>query len=210
MNKDMTQIIGFTIVKGKEEYFYDNILELIKNEGINSKYLYYKSKCLIDFNQWKMLKLSSYQNIKIKTNLIYKVTHLEQVSFNELINVYKLYFDNFNTKLSLKSNNKMDKEKFIKNIHSHNSKPLLVMLDNLCKECHEKSISMDNNLIIKVIKEKEIIYITLMPIKNTNKYHFVNLTKGHICTCEFDNIFEAFEDLEQRKKDKLLISYEII
>ena len=32
------------------------------------------------------------------------------------------------------------------------------------------------------------------------KYHFVNLTKGHICTCAFDTVQDAVADM-QRKKD---------
>lgn len=38
----------------------------------------------------------------------------------------------------------------------------------------------------------------LIPIKNTNKFHFVNITKGHICTCEFNNIEEGETDIHDR------------
>ena len=30
---------------------------------------------------------------------------------------------------------------------------------------------------------------------DSNKYQFVNLTKGHICPCEFDSEKNAFSDL---------------
>ena len=50
--------------------------------------------------------------------------------------------------------------------------------------------------------------VLLLPHKGTNKYSFVNLTKGHICSCVFDSVAEAIEDMEARKKAGLLDSYE--
>lgn len=52
--------------------------------------------------------------------------------------------------------------------------------------------------------------VLLLPHKETNKYSFVNLTKGHICSCVFDSVAEAIEDMEARKKAGLLDSYENI
>lgn len=49
--------------------------------------------------------------------------------------------------------------------------------------------------------------VLLLPIKNTNKYRFVNITKGHICTCEFDSIELAEQDIEDRLTKGLLLSY---
>ena len=43
--------------------------------------------------------------------------------------------------------------------------------------------------------------------KNTNKYSFVNITKGHICSCVFNSIDEAIEDMEERKKKGLIDRY---
>ena len=58
-----------------------------------------------------------------------------------------------------------------------------------------------------VHKENEDLDVLLLRHKNTNKYSYVNLTKGHICTCIFDSIEEAIQDMENRKKQGLLVDY---
>ena len=63
-------------------------------------------------------------------------------------------------------------------------------------------------IYFKVYKKDEILTVALLRHKDTTKYSFVNLTKGHICSCVFDNIDEAILDLEDRKKKGLLINYE--
>ena len=69
--------------------------------------------------------------------------------------------------------------------------------------------------MIKVIKfivhkETEDLDVLLLRHKGTDKYSFVNLTKGHICKCVFDSIDEAMKDIEDRKVKGLLIDYEIV
>ena len=49
--------------------------------------------------------------------------------------------------------------------------------------------------------------VLLLKVKNTNKYRYVNLTKGHICVCEFDSIGLAEEDMNKRLQGGLLIAY---
>ena len=49
--------------------------------------------------------------------------------------------------------------------------------------------------------------VLLLKVKNTNKYRYVNLTKGHICVCEFDSIELAEQDIEDRLTKGLLLSY---
>ena len=58
-----------------------------------------------------------------------------------------------------------------------------------------------------VFKPNETIEVLLLPYKNTNKYSFVNITKGHICSCVFNSIDEAIEDIEERKKKGLIDRY---
>ena len=58
-----------------------------------------------------------------------------------------------------------------------------------------------------VSKPNETIEVLLLPYKNTNKYSFVNITKGHICSCVFNSINEAIEDMEERKKKGLINRY---
>lgn len=50
------------------------------------------------------------------------------------------------------------------------------------------------NYIIK--RTDGIFEIALIKHKTKNKYSFVNLTKGHICPCEFDTVEEAEEDFK--------------
>ena len=69
--------------------------------------------------------------------------------------------------------------------------------------------------MIKVIKfivhkETEDLDVLLLRHKGTDKYSFVNLTKGHICKCVFDSVDEAMKDIEDRKAKGLLVDYEII
>lgn len=61
-----------------------------------------------------------------------------------------------------------------------------------------------------VHKETEDLDVLLLRHKGTDKYSFVNLTKGHICKCVFDSIDEAMKDIEDRKVKGLLIDYEIV
>ena len=66
------------------------------------------------------------------------------------------------------------------------------------------------NLKIIVYKENETLEVLLLKHKNTEKYSFVNVTKGHICRCIFQSKDEALEDIETRKKKGLLLDYKII
>ena len=58
-----------------------------------------------------------------------------------------------------------------------------------------------------VHKENEDLDVLLLRHKNTDKWSFVNLTKGHICKCAFDDISAAVEDMEQQKQDGRIIDY---
>ena len=51
------------------------------------------------------------------------------------------------------------------------------------------------------------VEVLLLPHKNTDKYSFVNITKGHICSCIFNNVDEAIEDMEERKRQGLIDNY---
>ena len=69
--------------------------------------------------------------------------------------------------------------------------------------------------MIKVIKfivhkETEDLDVLLLRHKGTDKYSFVNLTKGHMCKCVFDSVDEAMKDIEDRKVKGLLVDYEIV
>lgn len=45
-------------------------------------------------------------------------------------------------------------------------------------------------------KNGKVSIVVIMPVKGTNEYHYVNLTKQHICTCKFTSIENALKDLD--------------
>lgn len=49
---------------------------------------------------------------------------------------------------------------------------------------------------IYVNRPKGDIEVAIMFDRNTEKYCFVNLTKGHVCKCRFNSYEEAIQDLE--------------
>lgn len=61
-----------------------------------------------------------------------------------------------------------------------------------------------------VHKENEDLDVLLLRHKNTEKWSYVNLTKGHICSCIFDSIEDAIKDMDDRKEKGLLLSYEVV
>lgn len=48
---------------------------------------------------------------------------------------------------------------------------------------------------------------TIMKHKSTKKYSFVNITKGHICSCEFSTQEEALKDLHNKYLNKEIATY---
>lgn len=61
-----------------------------------------------------------------------------------------------------------------------------------------------------VHKETGDLDVLLLKHKGTDTYSYVNLTKGHICSCVFNSIEEAIKDIDERKAKGLLIDYEIV
>ena len=45
-------------------------------------------------------------------------------------------------------------------------------------------------------KDKKVSIVTILPHKDTGKYSYVNMTKGHICPCQFGSVGDALKDLE--------------
>lgn len=48
---------------------------------------------------------------------------------------------------------------------------------------------------------------TILHRKSNDKYSFINLTKGHICSCEFDTQEEALKDLYDKYNNKEIAQY---
>ena len=58
-----------------------------------------------------------------------------------------------------------------------------------------------------VQRSKGNVIVSIMLSRQDSKYHFVNLTKGHICECGFDTIKEAVDDMEKKRLNGELIDY---
>lgn len=57
------------------------------------------------------------------------------------------------------------------------------------------------NNIYLVLRQKDNVVVSIMLNKLDGIYSFVNLTKGHICTCKFTSIEEAIKDMEVKKEN---------
>ena len=58
-----------------------------------------------------------------------------------------------------------------------------------------------------VVRNKGNVIVSIMFNRSNNKYHFVNLTHGHICSCEFNTVDDAIEDMRTKKLSGEIISY---
>ena len=58
-----------------------------------------------------------------------------------------------------------------------------------------------------VKRKNDSVVVAILKSRRTGLYSFVNLTKGHICECEFANIEDAIKDM---KSDRNVISYEVL
>ena len=60
-----------------------------------------------------------------------------------------------------------------------------------------------------VVKSTGNVIVTIMLSKQDGKFHFVNLTKGHICECGFDSIEDAIRDMQRLKENGVLNYFKI-
>ena len=58
-----------------------------------------------------------------------------------------------------------------------------------------------------VIRPHDNVLVTIIPCRMDGKFHFVNITKNHICECGFNTYEEAEADLEKYKKLGKINSY---
>lgn len=49
-----------------------------------------------------------------------------------------------------------------------------------------------------VNRPKDEVVVTIMKNKANDTYSFVNLTKEHICPCEFKSIDDALNDMDEK------------
>lgn len=63
------------------------------------------------------------------------------------------------------------------------------------------------NNIYLVMREKDNVVVSIMMNKSDYTYSFVNLTKGHICTCKFATFEDAIKDMEEKKDNGEIIDF---
>lgn len=61
-----------------------------------------------------------------------------------------------------------------------------------------------------VIKPNESVEVLIMKHKLTNKYSYINITKQHICPCQFDSIEDAINDMDKKISEGKIIEYKEI
>lgn len=79
--------------------------------------------------------------------------------------------------------------------------------DDETKTIINSLINMDQ--LYCVIKPTGNIIVAIIPSRQDSKFHFVNLTKGHICECGFDSVEDAIKDMESLKGKKLITYFKI-
>ena len=63
--------------------------------------------------------------------------------------------------------------------------------------------------IITVVRPEDTVKVSILYDKNTDNYAFVNLTKGHICSCRFASEVEALADLERHRQQGKVLSWSL-
>nr|DAW51094.1 MAG TPA: hypothetical protein [Caudoviricetes sp.] len=63
-----------------------------------------------------------------------------------------------------------------------------------------------NNIYFVKRKSGNVI-VSVMRNKSDNTYSFVNLTKGHICSCRFDSIEDAVKDMDEKILNGEIVGY---
>lgn len=63
------------------------------------------------------------------------------------------------------------------------------------------------NNIYLVQRKSGNVMVSIMRNKSDNTYSFVNLTKGHICSCRFDSVEDAVKDMDEKILNGEIIGY---
>nr|DAZ55023.1 MAG TPA: hypothetical protein [Caudoviricetes sp.] len=63
------------------------------------------------------------------------------------------------------------------------------------------------NNVYLVTRQKDNVLVSVIRNKLDDTYSFVNLTKGHICTCKFNTIEDAVKDMQIKKENGEIIDY---
>lgn len=63
------------------------------------------------------------------------------------------------------------------------------------------------NNVYLVTRQKDNVLVSVIRNKLDDTYSFVNLTKGHICTCKFNTIEDAVKDMQIKKENGEIVDY---
>lgn len=63
---------------------------------------------------------------------------------------------------------------------------------------------------ISVERPNDTVIVSIFRYKASGRFSFINHTKNHICPCLFQDILEAFDDLEEQRKLGKVISWKFI
>lgn len=58
-----------------------------------------------------------------------------------------------------------------------------------------------------VIRPNDEVIVTIMQNKADDTYSFINITKEHICSCKFNSVEDALEDMNKQIAEKKIIKY---
>ncbi len=73
----------------------------------------------------------------------------------------------------------------------------------------DRKLVLKNTYFVKR-KRKDDVIVSIMYNKADNKYHFVNLSKNHICSCGFETIEEAIADMGARRNKSSINGFYLI
>lgn len=88
--------------------------------------------------------------------------------------------------------------------NSYKQSNLETRLDSLLN-----ALAAERDAAIKyvVIRPRNNVIVSIMFNRSNHKYHFVNLSHGHICACAFDTIDDAIKDMEILKQTGEITDY---
>lgn len=69
---------------------------------------------------------------------------------------------------------------------------------------------MENIKKYLVERPTDSVVVSILKNKDDGTYSFVNLTKGHICTCRFNSEEEAIADMDSLIEQGKIIRYNLL
>ena len=67
-----------------------------------------------------------------------------------------------------------------------------------------------NMIKFLVTRPYDTVLVFLMKHKEKDTYSYVNISRGHICPCEFTSINDAIADMDRLKEEGKIIRYEVM